>query len=263
MGKLKTKNTGKGKGYARSSPTVGVPGYMDDVHRPVTCLMFLLPFILLYELGIFYISYSSAEPHAGRVIAFELLERFMALFGASGYYLPGLAIVLILLAWQVAIGDNWKFRGHTILGMLIESFMLAIPLLVLGHVAKSHVMMYAAEAAKNPWLNELLLSVGAGLYEELLFRLILIIVLNIVLMDLLKISEGPAIFMIVLISAVVFSLYHYMGDERFVWNSFIFRAMAGGYLAGVFILRGFGITVGCHIMYDLAATVLNHLRGGS
>lgn len=268
MGKLKTKNTGKGKGYARTSPTVGVPGYMDDVHRPVTCLMFLLPFILLYELGIFYISYSSAEPHVGRVIAFELLERFLALFGASGYYLPGLAIVVILLVWQVALGDNWKFRGHTILGMYFESFMLAIPLLVLSHVAESHmaktlIVMYPSDGVAHPWLNDLLLSVGAGLYEELLFRLILIIVLNIVLMDFLKIGEGPAIFMIVMISAVVFSLYHYLGEERFVWNSFIFRTMAGGYLAGVFILRGFGITVGCHIMYDLAATVMNHVRGES
>jgi hypothetical protein len=36
--------------------------------------------------------------------------------------------------------------------------------------------------------------------------------------------------------------------------------MAGGYLAGIFILRGFGITVGCHVFYDIAALVLNALQ---
>jgi hypothetical protein len=251
---------GKGKGYAKS-PAVGVPGYMDDVHRPITCLIFLLPFIILYEVGIFYISYQAGEAQTGKVIAVELLERFLALFGASGYYLPGLAIVVILLTWQVAIGENWRFSGQTVTGMWIESFMLAIPLLVLSHVANKHVIMAAFDKVSgNSWLNELLLSVGAGLYEELLFRLILIILLNILLIDVMKVGEGPAIFTIVLISAVVFSLYHYLGGERFDWNIFVFRTMAGGYLAGVFILRGFGITVGCHIMYNVTATILTHVR---
>jgi hypothetical protein len=262
MGKLKSKKTSKGKRYAGTGPMVGIPGYMDDVHRPVTCLMFLLPFILLYELGIFYISYSASEPETGKVIAVEMFERFLALFGASGYYLPGLAIVLILLAWQVASGDNWKFSGQTIGGMWIESFLLAIPLLVLSHVANKQVIMAAVEGRASPvWLSELLLSVSAGLYEELLFRLILIILLNILLIDVFKISEGPAIFTIVLSSAVIFSLYHYLGDEKFEWNTFVFRTMAGGYLAGAFILRGFGITVGCHIMYNVIATILKHLQG--
>jgi len=118
------------------------------------------------------------------------------------------------------------------------------------------------QASTNPahtWLGDLLLSVGAGIYEELLFRLIFISVMSILLMDLAGIGEGPAIFSIMLLSAFAFSFYHYLGNETFTWHNFVFRAMAGGYLSGVFILRGFGIVVGCHVVYDLAAMILNHM----
>jgi membrane protease YdiL (CAAX protease family) len=235
---------------------------MDDVHRPVTCLVFLLPLVLLYELGVFYLS-GDISSAAGRVIAFQLLQKFLALFGATGYYLPGLAIIAILVAWQFASGDVWKFNPRTIAGMALESLMLAIPLLVLSHVASNYATSLSAtisQTVQHPWLSELLISVGAGIYEELLFRLILITVLSILLIDVFNVGEGPAIFTIVLASAVIFSLYHYLGDESFGIHSFVFRTIAGGYLAGVFILRGFGITVGCHVVYDLVALLLNALQ---
>jgi len=214
--------------------------------------------VVLYELGVVYTSGSIHTAQANRVIAFQIFQKFLALFGASGYYLPGLAIVMILVAWQFATGGKWKVRGQTILGMAFESILLAVPLVVLAHVASGYsTVMYASEAWAKSWLSELLLSVGAGIYEELLFRLIFISVLSIILMDILGVGEGPAIFSIMIISAVVFSLYHYLGDESFKWHSFVFRTMAGGYLAGVFILRGFGIVVGCHVVYDLMAMGMN------
>jgi hypothetical protein len=263
MGKIKVKKTGKARGRTRTVTGLTVPGYIDDVHRPVTCLVFLLPIIVLYELGVIYLSSNISAEQVARVVAFQLLQKFLALFGATGYYLPGLAIIAILVAWQFATGDTWKVKSRTLAGMALESMMLAIPLLVMSHVASSYATKMAAvtdEVVRNRWLGELLLSVGAGIYEELLFRLILISLLSVVLMDIFNIGEGPAIFTIMIASAVIFSLYHYLGDETFRLNSFVFRTMAGGYLAGIFILRGFGITVGCHVFYDIAALVLNALQ---
>jgi len=94
-----------------------------------------------------------------------------------------------------------------------------------------------------------------------LFRLMLISLLSIILIDLVRLPEAPSIVVIVLISAGTFSVYHYLGPETFAWSSFRFRAVAGGYLAGVFLLRGFGITVGCHVIYDLMTMVLNAAWG--
>jgi len=196
MGKSKAKSAPRRRGRtSRAETGFKALEYMDDVHRPVTCLVFLLPMVVLYEAGMLYVSNHIESAQAGRVIAFQLLQKFLALFGATGYYLPGLATVAILVAWHVAAGDKWKVRGRTLLGMLLESTMLAIPLLVLSHVASSHSMvMQASTGTAHTWLGQLLLSVGAGIYEELLFRLIFISVMSILLMDLLNIGEGPAMF---------------------------------------------------------------------
>jgi hypothetical protein len=246
----------KGKG-SRSSQRVAI-AYMDDVRRPVSSLVFLLPLVILYEIGTYWTASNLSESMINRVIAFQLLRRFFALFGATWIYLPGLALVAILTAWQLATADTWKIRWRTVGAMGIESLMLAVPLVVLSHVVSYvHATRLAASGGIHDWMGNLLLSVGAGIYEELLFRLMLISLLSIVLIDLVHMAEGPAIFAIVLISAAFFSLYHNLGAESFRWSLFMFRAVAGGYLAGIFILRGFGITVGCHVIYDILATIIN------
>jgi len=106
------------------------------------------------------------------------------------------------------------------------------------------------------------LSIGAGVYEELLFRLMLITFLNILLVDIFRLSLGKAIPLILIISAVLFSLYHYLGDEQFTWPTFIFRTVAGLYFAGLFIFRGFGIDVAAHSIYDLMVVALQTAAGG-
>jgi Type II CAAX prenyl endopeptidase Rce1-like len=54
-------------------------------------------------------------------------------------------------------------------------------------------------------------------------------------------------------SALLFALAHHAGSpgESFTWFAFVFRWMAGVFFAWVFVLRGFGIAVGSHTMYDI------------
>jgi len=239
----------------------GELSYMNDAQRPVSSLIFLLPMVAIYELGTFLLAGNLSDAIAERVIAFQLLRQFFGLFGATSFHLPGLALLAILAAWHLATGDRWQIRWRTICVMGVESLLLAIPLVVLSHVAAGYEN--ASQLSGTPpghiWARDLLLSVGAGIYEELLFRLMLISLLSVILMDLARVPEGPAVFAIVIVSGVAFSMYHYLGPEPFVWSSFMFRTVAGVYLAGVFMLRGFGITVGCHATYDILTMVLNAL----
>jgi len=235
-----------------------LPDYSDDIHRPVSSLAFLFPLVVVYEIGTYLLSHSVTAGES-RVIAFQLLNHFLALFGATKFYLPGLALLVILGVWHLATGDTWRFRRRTIGLMALESLILAVPLVVLNNLGNGYVqsMLASTPGDVQAVLGKVLLSIGAGIYEELLFRLMLISVLSILLIDLVKVPEGISIFVIVLISATMFSLYHYLGVERFAWSTFTFRAFAGGYLAGIFILRGFGVNVGCHVMYNILAIVLN------
>jgi len=249
---------------ARATP-VDYLSYYDDAHRPLHCLVFLLPMVLLYEVGTILIAPNLQQAVASRVIAFQLLLDFFNLFGATLFYLPGLGVVVILLAWHVASGQPWKINRWTLLGMAFESVVLAIPLVVFSQVvgqyaATQGLAMASSAGHAQGWAHDLLLSIGAGIYEELLFRLILISVMSILLVDLLKINPQAALAVMVMVSAAAFSGYHYMGQEHFSWPSFVFRTCAGIYLAGMFVMRGFGITVGCHATYDVLAFLLNRLN---
>ena len=102
--------------------------------------------------------------------------------------------------------------------------------------------------------------VGAGIYEETLFRLLLLPAVYYCL-NVIGIPSKAAMTLAMTTSALAFSCAHYVGPmaEPFVWFSFIFRWVAGLFFASVYVLRGFGIAVGAHAAYDILVGVL-HFR---
>lgn len=60
---------------------------------------------------------------------------------------------------------------------------------------------------------------------------------------------------------MLFSLYHLTGQQlsgkvAFPWAAFIFRMLAGVYLGGLYVCRGFGIAVGTHAVWNLWVAML-------
>jgi len=99
--------------------------------------------------------------------------------------------------------------------------------------------------------------IGAGVYEEVLFRLCLI-PLCYGLFRLIGAPAKGAVLGAVLLTSVGFSAAHYIGPaaDQFALFSFTFRACAGLFFALLFVYRGFGITAGCHAAYDILVGVI-------
>jgi membrane protease YdiL (CAAX protease family) len=230
-------------------------GYFQRAEMPLTSLIFLLPLIVIYELGTHYISVTH---HQGEqdIIAFKLLQRFFFFFGATGRYLPALAVVGILLAWHVARDDAWQVSISTIFGMICESFLLALPLILMGFAAARYWSLSASRIAPA---SLIVLSIGAGIYEELVFRLMALTLLHLLLIDLFGMKRSIAYLLMVLVSSVLFASYHYLGSEPFIWQTFVFRTAAGLYFGAIFVFRGFGITAGSHAAYDVLIVLLRLL----
>lgn len=233
-------------------------GYFQRAETPLSSLVFLLPLIVLYELGTRYISLTTHQGEQ-RIIAFNLLQDFFTFFGANGKYLPAMAVVGILLAWHIARNDPWEIQISTVAGMLLESFVLAFPLILMGFVAARYWSLSAVRIAPS---SLIILSIGAGIYEELVFRLIALTLLHLILIDVLKLHKGFSYLMMVLVSSVLFAGYHYLGAEHFVWQTFVFRTGAGLYFGAIFVFRGFGITAGTHAAYDVLIVLLRVLLAG-
>ncbi|MHC4266717.1 MAG: CPBP family intramembrane glutamic endopeptidase, partial [Planctomycetota bacterium] len=114
-------------------------------------------------------------------------------------------------------------------------------------------------------LANIVTGIGAGIYEELVFRLLLICGLMIAFQDLAGLSHKHSIILSVVISSALFSAHHHIdiltGQTSSVFSAaaFVFRTLAGIYFAILFAIRGFGVTSGTHAFYNIIATCINTL----
>lgn len=227
----------------------GARGYLYQSELPLTSLVFLIPLIVAYEVGTRYFTTAVRHGHEQQIIAFTMLQDFFRLFGVHGQHLPAIAVATILLAWHLARNDKWHVNLSTLMGMAAESMLLSLPLIVLSREIARYFPLTALHSSSR---DVIVMSMGAGIYEELVFRLILFSVLSLILKDTVRLSKGWSHLWVVAISALAFSAYHYLSPvERFQWRPFVFRTLAGIYFGIIFLLRGFGITAACHSAYDI------------
>lgn len=228
--------------------------YWVRSERPLNSLLFLLPLVVLYEVGAHAYTPTGGPPQ--HIVAFTLLQRFFALFGATGQHLPALAVVGVLFSVHLAGSDPWDFSPKILVWMALESLLLAIPLMVMCAAMALYIRPGLMAVGEPQFVETFVFPIGAGIYEELVFRLIGFALLSSVAQDLLGLPKRVTPWVVVVSSALLFSGYHYLGQEAFTWSRFSFRAAAGIYLSLLYLYRGFGITAGAHASYDVLITLL-------
>ena len=115
------------------------------------------------------------------------------------------------------------------------------------------VLREPAVASIGGMLKNAVGFLGAGIYEEMLFRLIL---MSFVAWAMRRAGAGPrySAIVAVLVNSILFALAHYVGGvEVFRWFDFLFRFLAGIFFSLLFMFRGFGIAAGSHAAYDILA----------
>lgn len=227
--------------------------YLALTRMPLPCLAFVAPMLLVYELGALW--QGEGGVGAFRTGADAWLRQGLGWLGLTDHWLLPMSLVLILLSWQAVSRSRWRFPPWTLVAMAAESLLLAVALVGLSRVVD---LGFSALERAGPVrleagsLATVLGFLGAGVYEEALFRLILIPIFYGVL-RLLQTPQVIASSVAVTASSLLFSLAHHAGTpgETFTWFAFLFRWLAGVYFAWVFVARGFGVAVGTHAAYDL------------
>ncbi len=230
--------------------------YFNDSRKPFTVLVFLLPLVIVYELGAWFFLTGGDAASSWEVSAQRVLSSVFEVFGVAGLHLPAVLLVVVLLIWHALSRDAWRVRPAVLLGMTLESAALAIPLIVLAALIAPTAAALVGPASQAVgelgWPARTTISIGAGLYEEMLFRLIGITALHFLLADLVRLPSRWATALAVLISAGVFAMYHDIPSVEVG----VFYFLAGAYFGLLYVLRGFGIVVACHAAYDLVALVI-------
>jgi membrane protease YdiL (CAAX protease family) len=106
------------------------------------------------------------------------------------------------------------------------------------------------------FLTAIIYSFGAGVYEEIVFRLVLLSFMIYVLTKLIHSNKGNdnflAVFLSLFISGVLFAAAHGITNvAQFSLEPMVFRTVSGIIFGAVFILRGLAVAVFMHTIYDL------------
>ena len=181
------------------------------------------------------------------------MRQFLDLLGFSQHLLLPLLTVCVLLCWHYLTHEPWRFSPGVISPMVAECLLLAICLQVVL-VFQSTLFLAMEKTAESSVAAKMVGYLGAGIYEELLFRLILLSA-TVWLIRRWWTAQNPSLVLAVLVSSFIFAAAHYVGHagDTFQWFSFLFRFMAGIFFSILFIYRGFGIAAGAHAAYDILA----------
>ena len=214
--------------------------YWVESRRPLASLVFVAPLLILYEIGVLWLGV-----HPNGADAF--LQRLLELLGFGQHLLAPVVLVLILLGWHYLTREPWQLSGGMISAMAAECLVLGLCLRVVAFVQDALLALNIGDAVRNA-----IGYLGAGIYEELLFRLILLSLLAWAFRKA-GIAPRPSMIVAVAVSSLLFAAAHNVGPygEAFLWQRFVFRGLAGVFFSAVFLYRGFGIAAGSHAAYDI------------
>lgn len=241
-------------------------GYWRASRAPRYSLTFALPLLILYELLAFTLS---GDALVGvRNGADVLLKSLFVGFGgrdgliAFGALLLGTGVALVVRDLRRGGGTD----PRVFLFMAGESVVYALGFglvvgtltgLLLGGLVTAPEAPLALRDGGFGLPTQLMISLGAGIYEELLFRVLLVGALAWGARRLLRWPPAAAGIFATVAGALVFSAFHYVGPygDPLELPSFTFRALAGLVFSAMYLVRGLGITAWTHALYDVFLTL--------
>jgi hypothetical protein len=241
-------------------------------------LALTLPIFVGYQLGVVFLRVKNASD----LVTGPLLQ--LANGSRVNYLGMTLAIGVVFAGIFALLGRGQAFRFGKFVQIALEGAVYAVvmriganfivgrlPMLTLGLGTRAQTIAATSPLGSDP-LTGFVMSLGAGFYEELAFRVVLfglgakLLVLLLARERMSLVEQGPRLtfraFVIMTIwafvSAAIFSGVHYVGalGDNFQLGSFVFRFVLGLALTLIFVLRGFAAAVWTHALYDAWVLVL-------
>lgn len=249
MGKTSTARAG-----APGAAQGGFRGYLSGSRDLFTSVVLVMPLFLFYQVGVL------ATGGLRNGVDFVTNALFTIFEGSTTAY--AVFNFAVLAAFGIALGilrKNGTFQPKLFPWMLLESaiyalFFGSLVVWLIQAVGLGGLLSAAGPPAKMGFLDKLVMSAGAGLYEEIVFRLFLMGGMFFALTRLLGLPRVVSATLAVIASSVIFSAAHHI-SEPFTMSAFTFRVVAGMLFALLFQLRGFAVAAYTHCFYDVYVMV--------
>ncbi|OGQ09444.1 MAG: hypothetical protein A2138_06950 [Deltaproteobacteria bacterium RBG_16_71_12] len=231
----------------------GLRHYLDASREPFTSAVLLVPLFVFYQVGIL------ATGNLRNGVDFVTSTLFTAFDGSLTAYLAFNGVVLAGFGVALAaLRKKGHFEPRIVPWLLLECTLYA---LVFGAVVIALIrglglgglldVGLAADAPSQMGLiDKVVMSAGAGLYEEIVFRLVLMGGLFWLATGVMGMPRFVSAALALVISSVVFSAVHHIA-EPFTLSAFTFRVFAGAAFAFLYQTRGLAVAAYTHALYDV------------
>lgn len=222
------------------------PGWLTGQGDVGLSLVLIAPLLFLYELGVLFTSHMNGA---------DLITRLtLRMCGGDPmvYVAIHFAVALLFVAWLWRLRGAHPFAFRVMAVLLLECAIYASSMAAVIHLALGALGLGITAAAEN-----LILAIGAGVHEELVFRLLLLGGVATLLRHL-GVRQPLAIAAAFVCSAALFAAAHHIGalGEAFSLHAFMFRFVAGLLFGAIFWWRSLAHAVYAHAMYDVLVMVL-------
>ncbi|MCB9728455.1 MAG: CPBP family intramembrane metalloprotease [Deltaproteobacteria bacterium] len=223
-----------------------IRSYLRSSRRPEGAALAALPLLLIYGYGLLIASPAARSGVDG------VSSALLGLFGVRVYItvLGALAATMLL---AVGLRLRGRLGGHALLAapMALESTLYGLFLgtVILDVMAWQGLMGPLLVDAS--FVEHVVMSAGAGLCEETVFRLLLLPGTALLLTRGLAMPRPLAWALAIAATSLAFAGAHHLGGEPWDRFAFIYRALAGVVFAALYLARGFGVAAWTHAVYDL------------
>ncbi|MEM1055678.1 MAG: CPBP family glutamic-type intramembrane protease [Bacteroidota bacterium] len=239
------------------APRHGAAAYAHATRSATYAFLAALPLLVVYEIGVVLTNTGARQIRVG---ADAWMKQALASLGVQGGLLLSAVVVVIggVVFWMERERRppiRASYFGWIVVESLVYAFVLAMIVTAMVGALFGAVSLWPLAMAQMSQLSlplQLSLSIGAGLYEELVFRVMLVGGLFLALRQVVK-DRRVAYIVAAVVGALVFSWVHYVGSlgDPFTLSSFTYRFLFGLALNGVFLLRGFAVAAWTHALYDV------------
>lgn len=231
--------------------------YFATTHTLLYSYFVSLPLLLMYELLIYL-----SQPDTDQIVRISVDVWIKTLFSYIGRDVLSISLIVIAIIGFFVIYRERKrlssLKGSYFFLMVAEASVYAFVLaLIISTTVSNLLHIIQVQPVETLGLTQkLALSLGAGLYEELFFRVILVSSLLYIFKKQFA-KQNIAYALAMVLAAAIFSAVHYVGalGDPFTFGSFLFRFLFGLALNAIYIWRGFGMAAWTHAMYDLMVVV--------
>jgi membrane protease YdiL (CAAX protease family) len=215
---------------------------------PFTSAILVFPLFITYQVGIL----AGARGRNGADFVTDALIRLCD--RDLGSYLLLLAVMIVgyglVLGW---LKRRRRFAPRAFVPMLLETAVYAFFMgaLIQGVIARFVELVPVLSLGPASSVEILVISAGAGLHEELVFRALLMG--GMARLFSLPFGRLPSWVAALVLSSVIFSLVHHLGPagEVFTAEAFVYRSLAGAFFGVLYQLRGFAVAAWTHALYDV------------